>query len=117
MAYSGEATYFQLQLNALGNQPGYDIVRILHDVGSAKIDVLSLKQYAEQGVQYAIVSSYASETNSKYKDFYESLREQATLIKEFRPSQKTTGPTLRIYQLRQPVRASDVKHLSSADKC
>jgi 4-amino-4-deoxy-L-arabinose transferase-like glycosyltransferase len=100
VAYSGEATYFQLQLNALGNQPGYDIIRILHGVGSP--DALSLKQYVEQGVQYAIVSSYATVAPgySNHKHFYESLREQGTLIKEFRPSEKIGGPTLLIYKLR-----------------
>jgi Dolichyl-phosphate-mannose-protein mannosyltransferase len=99
VAYSGEAAYFKHKLDVLRDQPGYDIIRILHGVGSP--DVLSLKQYVDQGVQYAIVSSYAAAAPgySKRKDFYESLRERATLVKEFRPSEKIAGPTLLIYKL------------------
>ena len=37
MAYSGEAgRIFQYQLDLLGDRPGYDIVQILHDIGSPR---------------------------------------------------------------------------------
>jgi hypothetical protein len=100
VAYSGEATYFQYQLDLLGDQPGYDIVQILHDVGAPKTEWPRLDHYINQGVQYAIVSSYAVNGFSDSMDLYEALRRRAVLIKEFRPSEKINGPTLLIYKLR-----------------
>jgi hypothetical protein len=100
IAYSGEATYFHYQLNAVGDQPGYDIFQVLHEIDSVKIDALAPNRYVEERVQYAIVSSAAAGSHSKYKDFYETLLERGTLIKEFRPSEKVSGPTLHIYRLR-----------------
>jgi hypothetical protein len=100
VAYFGETSYFQYQLGVLGNQPGYDIVQILHDVGAPKTEWPSLDHYINQGVQYAIVSSYALNGYFDSMDLYEALRRQAVLIKEFRPSEKINGPTLFIYKLR-----------------
>jgi 4-amino-4-deoxy-L-arabinose transferase-like glycosyltransferase len=100
VAYAGEAAYFQYQLDLLGDRPGYDIVQILHDIGSPKIEWPTLDYYTKQGVQYAIVSSYALDNNYESKDLYEAFRRQATLIKEFRPSEKIGGPALFIYRLR-----------------
>jgi hypothetical protein len=100
VAYAGEAAYFQYQLDLVGDRPGYDIVQLLHDVGAPKTEWPSLDHYINQGVQYAIVSSYAVNGYFDSKDFYEALRRQAVLIKEFRPSEKTNGPTLLIYKLR-----------------
>jgi len=99
VAYSGEAAYFQYQLDVLVDRPGYDIVQILHDPGSPRTEWPSLDHYVKQGVQYAIVSSYALNGYDS-KDLYEALRRQASLVKEFRPSEKIRGPALFIYRLR-----------------
>jgi hypothetical protein len=122
IAYSGESAYFQYQLNVLGDRAGYDIVQILHDIGSTKSNVLMLNEYVDQGVQYAIINSYARdsylrgsdedlthpEKAAKYRNFYECLGEQGTLLKEFNPSEKTVGPTLLIYKIRPSPCKSDV---------
>ena len=114
IAYSGESAYFQFQLNVLGDRAGYDIVQILHDIGSTNGNVLTLNQYVDQGVQYAIVNSDARdgylarsdedarhpEKAARYRNFYECLGQQGTLLKEFNPSEKTVGPTLLIYKIR-----------------
>jgi hypothetical protein len=100
VAYSGESTYFQYRLDLLGDRPGYDVFQLLHDVGAPKTEWPSLDHYINQGVQYAIVSSYAVNRFSDYIDLYEALRRKAVLIKEFRPSGKINGPTLFIYKLR-----------------
>jgi len=99
VAYLGEATYFQYQLKALGDLPGYDIVQILHDTASPKRDWPSLDHYINQGVQYAIISSYAENSDPKRKDYYNSIRQRGTLIQQFRPSEEVNGPLLLIYKL------------------
>ena len=113
VGYSGEAEYFRQQLQTLDDQPGYDIIQILHDVGSPRADVLTLDEYLAMGVEYAIVSGRArndyvpgSETAvrypdkaARYRDFYQALEVHATLLKEFSPSGEVAGPTLRIYKL------------------
>src|SRR5262249_31114472 len=45
IAYSGESAYFRYQLDVLRDRAGYDIVQVLHDIGSTKSDVLTLNQY------------------------------------------------------------------------
>jgi len=95
-AYSGEATYFQYQLKALGDQPGYDIIRVLHDIGSGSST--RVRDMA-QGAEYAIVSSYDAKGYSTRNDFYAFLRERGTLLKEFEPSEEVNGPRLLIYRL------------------
>jgi hypothetical protein len=116
VGHSGEAEYFRHQLRTLDDQPGYDVIQILHDVGVRRADVLTLEEYLSMGVKYAIVSNYASEQyipgseiairnpdkSEKYRSFYQTLEARATLLKEFRPSDKITGPTLRIYELPIP---------------
>jgi hypothetical protein len=111
--YSGEAAYFRYQLETLDNQPGYDVIQILHDSGASKSEVLELQEYIPMGVRYVITSSYAtgnyslnSETArlhprmaTKYRDFYQALDERGTLLKKFSPSADIAGPTLRIYKL------------------
>ena len=110
--YSGEAAYFRYQLQTLDNQPGYDVIQILHDSGSSKPGVLDLEEYIPMGVEYVITSSYARDNYSlngetaelhpemaaKYRNFYQALDERATLLKEFSPSADIAGPTLRIYK-------------------
>lgn len=108
-SYSGESEYFRQYLQALGDGPGYDIVQILHDPGSQRADVLTLHEYVSMVVQYAIVSSKGwkgypmgsrhPHKAAKYRDFYQALESRATLLKEFKPSEKIAGPTLRIYRL------------------
>lgn len=116
IGYSGEAEYFRQQLRTLDAQPGYDVVQILHDVGSPRADVLTLDEYLSMGVTYAIVSSSAWEQYTpsgetavrypdkaaKYRNFYQALEARATLFKEFSPSDKMGGPILRIYKLSIP---------------
>ena len=65
------------------------------------------------GVQYAIVSSKAMDSYApngeqavkhpdkatKYRDFYQSLANQATLLKDFSPSDQIAGPGLQIDEL------------------
>lgn len=107
--YSGEAEYFRQYLRAIGDEPGYDIVQILHDQGSQRADVLTLDEYLSRGIQYAIVSdkgwkqyglgSRRPHKAAKYRNFYQALESCATLLKEFKPSDKIVGPTLRIYKL------------------
>lgn len=113
IGYSGESAYFEYALNALGERQGYDVVQVLHDPGSATSDVLTLKQYVNEGVQYAIVSSYARdaylpdtaeaarhpEKAARYRTFYDCLEERALLLKEFKPSNQTVGPALKIYRI------------------
>jgi hypothetical protein len=99
VAFPGESAFFQYQLSVLGKRPGYDIYQILDDIASAQIHWLSLQQYLDQGVQYAIISSAASESYFKHKDFYESVSARGILIKHFRPSEKIGGPELLIYRL------------------
>jgi hypothetical protein len=117
VGYSGEAEYFRKQLQTVDALPRYDIIQILHDEGSPKADVLTLDEYLSMGVKYAIVSSYARRVEyvlgnetavrhpdkaAKYRNFYQALEARATLLKEFSPSDKMVGPTLRIYEL--PIR-------------
>jgi hypothetical protein len=117
VGYSREAEYFRQQLQALDAQPRYDIVQILHDVGSSRADILTLDEYLSMGVKHAIVSSYGWEAEivpgsetavrhpdkaAKYRNFYQALEARATLLKEFYPSDKMVGPTLRIYELPMP---------------
>jgi MYXO-CTERM domain-containing protein len=111
--YSGEAEYFRQQLQALGDQPGYDVVQILHDVSSPTADVLTLDEYLAMGVQYAVVNSRVRngylpggdeaaqypDKAVRYLDFYQTLESRATLLKEFSSSDKMVGPDLRIYKL------------------
>ena len=113
VGYSGEAEYFRQQLRTLGDEHGYDIIQILHDVGSQRADVPTLDEYVSMGVRYAVVSSYASrgydpsgetavrhpDKAAKYRNFYQALEARATLLKEFSPSDNMAGPTLHIYQL------------------
>ena len=113
VGYSGEAEYFRQQLQALDDQPGYDIVQVLHDIGSPRADVLTLDEYLAMGVQYAIVNNRVQEgylpgseeamrypdKATRYRDFYQALESHATLLKEFNPSDETVGPSLRIYKL------------------
>ena len=72
VAYSGEAAYYQYQLDLLGDRPGYDIVQILHDIGSPRAEWPSLDHYIKQGVQYAIVSSYALNWLPRLQGFLQS---------------------------------------------
>ena len=116
VGYSGEVEYFQQQLQTLDAQPRYDIIQILHDAGSPRTDVLTVDEYLFMGAKYAIVNSdvwteyiLGSETAvrhpdkaQKYWGFYQALEARATLLKEFSPSAKIVGPTLRIYEL--PIR-------------
>jgi hypothetical protein len=111
--YSREATYFREQLRTLDDQPGYDVIQILHDSGSQRPNVRDLEEYLGLGVQYVITSSYVTgnyslnsetarlhpEMAAKYRNFYEALDKRGTLIKEFGPSEKIAGPNLRIYKL------------------
>ncbi len=114
VAYSGESTFFreQLQVTSPG-APGYDIVQILHDVGSPRADVRSLEEYRALGAEYAIVSSYAweryavdadaarraPEKASQYRSFYESLDVHTTLLRAFEPSADHVGPIVRVYKI------------------
>ena len=110
-AYAGESTYFREQLRLATGRPGYDVVQVLHDPGSARADVRSLDEYKALGVRFAVVSSLAWEQyfvrggstdaakRARYCSFYEALRTETTLIKEFKPSEDVAGPTLRIYQI------------------
>jgi hypothetical protein len=113
VGYSGEAEYFRQQIPTLADSPGYDIIQILHDVGSLRADVLTLDEYVSMGIKYAIVSSYAwneyvpgseaavryPDKAGKYRNFYQALEARATLLKEFSPCDQIVGPTLRIYEL------------------
>jgi hypothetical protein len=113
IGYPGEAMYFREQLRTLGNQPGYNVIQILHDSLASRPGVLDLEEYIPMGVEYVITSSYArayysldSETArlhpqmaAKYRKFYQALDERATLVKEFSPSAAIAGPNLRIYKL------------------
>jgi hypothetical protein len=113
VGYSREAEYFRQQLQALDAKPRYGIIQILHDAGSPRATVLTMDEYLAIGAKYAIVSSDAwtgyipgSETAvrhpdkaQKYRNFYQTLEARAILLKEFSPSAKMVGPTLRIYEL------------------
>jgi hypothetical protein len=99
VAFLGEDAYFQYQLNVLDDRPGYDIFQILHELVSNQVDALTLPEYLDQGVQYAIIDSDAAGGYLAGNNIYESLRARGTLLKEFRPSEKINGPTLAIYQL------------------
>lgn len=114
LGYSGESEYFRRQIAAVKDLQTYDVVQILHDIGSSKADVSSIGEYKAAGMQYAIVSSYAWEgyapgsenvvrhpsKAARYWDFYQGLARDAILLKEFSPSDRTYGPTLRVYRLR-----------------
>src|SRR5262249_24433208 len=111
--YFGEAAYFRYQLRTLDNQPGYDVIQILHDPGSSRPAVLDLEEYIPMGVEYVITSSYGRDGYSlkgetaklhprvaaKYNNFYHALDERGTLLKQFSPAADTVGPTLRIYRI------------------
>jgi hypothetical protein len=111
--YSGEVTYFREQLRTLDGRLGYDIIQILHDLGSPKSNVLSLDDYRAMGVDYVITSSYARNSYAvhnevaalypdkaaRYRDFYQALDERAILLTQFIPSADTPGPNLRVYKL------------------
>lgn len=108
--YTGEAEYFRQYLKAVdSSKPSYDVVQILHDEASQRANVLTLDEYISMGVQYAVVSSkgwsyYGAGSRyphkaAKYRDFYQALESRATLLKEFKSSEKIVGPTLRIYKL------------------
>ena len=49
VGYSGEEEYFRRQLQALGDDGGYDIFQILHDPGATNPDVLTLQEYVGNG--------------------------------------------------------------------
>jgi hypothetical protein len=122
IGYAGEVEYFREQLRTMDDSPGYDIVRILHDVGSSSADVLPLDEYLEQGIQYAILSSYGwdqyhpgGETavrhpgkTTKYRNLYDAVETSGRLLREFKPSERIRGPVLRIYDLQN---SSDVTAL------
>jgi hypothetical protein len=114
--YTRESEYFRQMLQAIGDRPGYSVVRITHDDGSDRADVLTLDEYLSQGAAYAVTSSYAWEKylpggqqalqfpvkTARYATLYRSLDERATLLKQFSPSDRLAGPTLRIYRLPPP---------------
>jgi len=124
VGFSGEAEYFRRQLETLNGRPGYDVIQVLHDLGSDVADVLTLEEYIGMGAQYAVASSFARQTYdvdgvetashkqkaARYRELYQALDARATLLKEFRPSQSVQGPTLRIYKL-----SSDGKKLMAND--
>jgi hypothetical protein len=113
VGYAGEAEYFRQQFRTMNDDAGYDVVRILHDVGSPSADVLVLDEYLVQGIRYAILSSYGwgqydpgSETSvrypekaAKYRKLYAAIQASGRLLREFKPSEKIGGPILRIYEL------------------
>jgi hypothetical protein len=113
VGYSGECSYFREQLRLLDDQPGYDVIQILHDPASPVANVLSLEDYVSTGTQYAIVSSLAwrgyvnnnsvsgdfLEKAAKYRDFYRALELRGLLLKEFVPGTQSSGPILRVYAL------------------
>ena len=113
VGYPGEAVYFENQLRTNHDDAGYDVFQILHDGASSRADVLTSEQYMAEGVQYAVVSGsgragYDPGTDTAarwpdkakaYRTFYDWLEKHATLLKEFTPSDKMVGPTLRIYRL------------------
>jgi hypothetical protein len=115
VGYPGEVEFFRQELKTHDDQRGFDIVQILHDEGAPRPDVLTLKEYLESGTQYAVVngnvaSSYALNSEqdriypykaTKYRVFYQSLETNATLLKEFGPSETVQGPVLRIYRLQE----------------
>jgi hypothetical protein len=123
LGYAGEAEYFRQMLKAVGERPGYDVVRITHDAGSDDADVRTLDEYVEHGASYAVVSSVGwehyrpggeeavrhPEKAARYTSLYASLQEHATLLKEFAPSGTVAGPTLRIYRLPSPAGGSLVR--------
>ena len=109
---SMEAEYYKLQLEVLptSNMPTYDLTRITHHINFAEVLIHPLDTYVEQGVEYAIVSSWGHsryydpeyphpEKAAAYRAFYESLDTQATLLKEFPASAARPGPTIKIYKL------------------
>ena len=110
VSYAGESTYFREQLRLNGDHRGYDIIQILHDLGSPRADVRSVDEYRALGVQYAVVSSFgwdqyflkqgaAQPKSARYRDFYQALPANATLLKELTPTPQLVGPTLRIYKI------------------
>jgi hypothetical protein len=120
MGYAGEAEYFRQQLRTMTHASGYDVVRILHDVGSPSADVLLFDEYVEQGIDFAILSSYGSnqyvpgsETAlrhpskaAKYRKLYAAIEGHARLLREFKPSAEINGPILRIFELPNSAHAN-----------
>jgi len=113
-AYSGEATYFELQRKALAGMPGYDIFQLLHDVGSFPSDFLSYEAYVQENVRYAILNEglwrqylpgeHAAlqwpEKAAEYRRFYETVVRHGRRIKEFRSPHWEGFSDLVIYELR-----------------
>jgi hypothetical protein len=113
VGYRRESEFFEQQLQFIDDESGYDVVQILHDIGSPEADVLTLDEYLAMDIQYAIVndrlqqdyfidgeaSAYYPDKAARYRDFYRALASRATLLKEFSPSDRVVGPTLRIYKL------------------
>jgi hypothetical protein len=77
--------------------------------GSFEGQVFSVQDLRAQGFGYAVVSSlkYAQylreggkEKWPSYYAFYSSLDEQCRLLAEFWPDAHTTGPVIKVYDLR-----------------
>ncbi len=119
--------YARYQLAALERYagPAYDLVYIQHEWwksdesvadpevypvwGSFEGQVFSVAELRAQGFEYAVVSSlkYAQylreegrEQWPSYYAFYSSLDEQCRLLEEFWPDAHTTGPVIKVYDLR-----------------
>ena len=116
IGYRGEGEFFRQELKTHDNQRGFDIVQVLHDAGAPSPDVLTLKEYLESGAQYAVTNRDVANNYglngeqdrtypykaTKYRVFYHSLDTNATLLKEFGPSETVQGPVLRIYRFQEP---------------
>lgn len=113
-AESKDSLIMYLEIKMEHADEGYDIRNVVHSTGDEIDEKVSLEQFKREGIEYVVVSSYASqvyedpvyrqlktEKADYYSNYYKSLDAQAQMVKQFRPisEEEGPGPVIKIYSL------------------